>query len=86
VDSTSLTPTICTNPANGTAVVNTTANTITYTPASNFNGADSFSYRVSDGALNSACVNVTIDVTAGACVCVCACLCLGGWRFVRLTA
>jgi hypothetical protein len=66
VDSTSLTPTVCTNPANGTAVVNTTANTITYTPAPNFNGADSFSYKVSDGALNSSCVNVTMNVTSGA--------------------
>jgi hypothetical protein len=66
VDSTSLTPSICTKPANGTAVVNTTTKIITYTPAPNFNGLDSFRYRVSDGILYSACVNVTINVTAGA--------------------
>ena len=35
-------------PAHGTAVVNADG-TITYTPAANYNGADSFTYTVSDG-------------------------------------
>ena len=36
--------------------------TITYTPAANYNGTDSFSYTVSDGALSSsATVTVTVD-------------------------
>jgi hypothetical protein len=58
---------VCTNPANGSAVANTsnTPHTITYTPAVNFNGLDVFTYKVSDGFLNSSCVNVTINVTAG---------------------
>ncbi len=34
----------------------------TYTPALNFFGTDSFTYRVTDGELNSSIVTVTIDV------------------------
>jgi VCBS repeat-containing protein len=36
----------------------------TYTPASNFNGSDSFTYRASDGTLTSNLATVTISVTA----------------------
>jgi VCBS repeat-containing protein len=36
----------------------------TYTPASNFNGTDSFTYRAFDGFLNSNLATVTITVTA----------------------
>jgi hypothetical protein len=58
---------ICNSPANGTAVVNTTAfpNTITYTPSPNFFGPDSFTYFISDGALNSSCVAVNVTVISG---------------------
>ena len=35
-------------PAHGTAAINADG-TITYTPAANYNGADSFTYTISDG-------------------------------------
>jgi hypothetical protein len=58
---------VCSTPAHGTAVVNTTAtpNTITYSPDPNFNGFDLFTYKISDGALNSSCVAVNVTVTPG---------------------
>ena len=37
--------------ANGGAVVNNADGTLTYTPALNFTGVDSFTYTVTDGAL-----------------------------------
>ncbi len=48
-------------PAHGAAVANANG-TITYTPAANFSGADSFSYNVNDGqgGTGSAVVNVTV--------------------------
>lgn len=57
-----LTPSIVTPPTHGLAVVNANG-TITYTPAGDYNGTDSFVYRVSDGSLFSgnATVNITID-------------------------
>src|SRR6185295_14672931 len=36
----------------------------TYTPAANFNGSDSFTYKVSDGTADSNVATVTITVTA----------------------
>ncbi len=57
--------TIATNPANGTAVANPDG-TVTYTPAANYHGTDSFTYTVRDaagGVSNSA--TVTIEVTPG---------------------
>ena len=47
-DGDSLTVDSLTQPAHGSAVINTDE-TVVYTPASNFNGSDSFSYTVSDG-------------------------------------
>src|SRR5437899_6456716 len=37
---------------------------VTYTPAANYNGADSFTYKANDGALNSNIATVTIAVAA----------------------
>ncbi|MGH9921324.1 MAG: tandem-95 repeat protein, partial [Nitrososphaerales archaeon] len=62
VDNDPLTITSVTIPTNGTAVINPN-NTITYTPDSNFFGADSFDYEISDGngGNDTATVNVTVN-------------------------
>src|SRR5205814_1220090 len=36
---------------------------VTYTPASNYNGPDSFTFKVNDGTVDSAAATVTITVT-----------------------
>ena len=52
--------TIVTSPANG--VLSGVGPTFTYTPAANFHGADSFTFRVNDGTNNSntSTVNITV--------------------------
>lgn len=64
VDSTSLTYSVITAPTHGTLVV-TNANTgaYTYTPNNNYNGTDSFTFKVSDGQIDSnvATVNITVN-------------------------
>ncbi len=50
-------------PAHGVAVANPDG-TITYTPALNFNGADSFTYTVSDGNGGTATATVSVTVTS----------------------
>jgi VCBS repeat-containing protein len=51
-----------TQPANGSAV-NNGDGTVTYTPNADFNGADSFTYTISDGngGTDTATVNVTVN-------------------------
>ena len=63
VDGDALTVTAVTQPANGTASTNGT--TVTYTPAANFAGTNSFSYTISDGHGGSATATVTVTVQAG---------------------
>jgi hypothetical protein len=60
-DGDALTVTAVTQPANGMVVVNPD-NTVTYTPAANFNGTDTFTYTISDGMLTDTAV-VTVTVT-----------------------
>jgi hypothetical protein len=60
-DGDSLTVAGLTDPANGTAVLNSDG-TITYTPKKGFAGTDSFTYRVSDGLNQSNVATVTIQV------------------------
>ena len=50
-------------PSHGTIALNANG-AFTYTPASNFNGTDSFTYRASDGTLTSSLTTVTITVNA----------------------
>jgi hypothetical protein len=50
------------NPLHGTAVVNAN-NTITYTPAAGYVGADVFTYEISDGHGNTDTAQVSINVT-----------------------
>ena len=61
-DGDSLTYVIDTPPTNGTlsAVV---GDQVTYTPNADYNGADSFTYRASDGTLSSEITTVTITIT-----------------------
>jgi VCBS repeat-containing protein len=63
IDSPQLTYAKASNPANGTVTVNANG-TFTYTPALNFNGTDSFTFKASDGVLESAVATVTIAVNA----------------------
>ncbi len=49
-------------PAHGSAVANADG-TITYTPAANYTGADSFSYTIGDGQGGSATATVNVTVT-----------------------
>lgn len=51
-----------TTPTNGQSVTNGT--TVTYTPNANFNGADAFSYTISDNAGHVATATVNVTVTA----------------------
>ncbi len=49
------------SPAHGVVVINTDG-TVTYTPAANFHGTDSFSYTISDGQGGTASSTATITV------------------------
>ena len=52
-----LTYILVTGPANGAlSGFNTNTGTLTYTPNTNYNGNDSFTFRVDDGTINSAVV------------------------------
>lgn len=57
-----LTASLVAGPAHGALVLNADGS-FTYTPAANFNGPDSFTYKANDGALDSgiATVNLTIN-------------------------
>jgi hypothetical protein len=57
-----LTYTIVTAPANGT--LTGTGASRTYTPATNYIGADSFTFRANDGVLNSLTATVSLSVNA----------------------
>jgi hypothetical protein len=58
-------PTVATvaQPAMGTVVINPGNKTVTYTPATNYNGADAFIYTVTDGQVTSG-ATVTVTLTA----------------------
>src|SRR5439155_622519 len=65
VDGDLLTFTIVSGPTNGTlGTLNPTNGAVTYTPNTNFNGADSFTFRVNDGQTNSSTAIVSLTVTA----------------------
>jgi VCBS repeat-containing protein len=58
-----LTAALVTGPAHGTLTFASTGSFI-YTPAANFNGLDSFTYRASDGAVTTNVATVKITVTS----------------------
>ena len=61
-DSTNLTYSVETQPANG--VLSGTAPNLTYTPNANWSGSDSFTFKANDGALDSGVATVLITVNA----------------------
>ena len=61
-DGDTLTATKVADPAHGSVTVNADGS-FNYTPASNYFGADSFTYRASDGLTNSATVTVSLSIT-----------------------
>ncbi len=63
VDNANLTAVLVSGPANGTLNLNNDGS-YTYTPDPNYNGPDSFTYKASDGSLDSNVATVTIDVKA----------------------
>ncbi len=62
-DSDPLTATVVTQPSHGTLVLATNGS-FTYTPAANYSGTDSFTYKVNDGSTDSAPATVTITISA----------------------
>ncbi|NEU08701.1 tandem-95 repeat protein, partial [Flavihumibacter sp. R14] len=62
IDGDAITAIKVTDPANGTLVFNADGS-FTYTPNANFNGTDSFTYKVNDGTLESNIATVIITVT-----------------------
>ncbi|MDP6595777.1 MAG: Ig-like domain-containing protein, partial [Candidatus Poribacteria bacterium] len=61
-DDDALTYTVVDQPSNG--ALSGTAPNLTYTPNANYNGADSFTFRVNDGTVDSEPATVSITVTA----------------------
>ena len=63
-----LTFSIVTGPSNGTLgaiiPINATSASVQYTPGLNYNGSDSFTFKVNDGSLDSPAATVSINVTA----------------------
>ena len=62
VDGNALTYTLASNPSHGT--LTGTAPNLTYSPAANYNGTDSFTFKVNDGAASSGVATVSITVSA----------------------
>jgi VCBS repeat-containing protein len=62
VENDPLSAALVTSPAHGTVTLNANGS-FSYTPAANYNGPDSFTYRASDGAAESATVTVSLTVT-----------------------
>ena len=62
IDNDPLTSILVTGPAHGTLTLNPDGS-FTYTPESNYNGPDSFTYKVNDGTADSNVATVNIGVT-----------------------
>ncbi|MHB8899982.1 MAG: Ig-like domain-containing protein, partial [Thermoguttaceae bacterium] len=62
-DGDTLTAAVVTQPSHGTLTLNANGS-FTYTPAANYQGTDTFTYKATDGKADSAAATVTITVTA----------------------
>ncbi|MDT5063794.1 MAG: hypothetical protein QOH63_4253, partial [Acidobacteriota bacterium] len=62
VDSSSLSYIIVANPAHGT--LSGSAPNLTYTPSANYNGTDSFTFKINDGSADSNIATVSITINA----------------------
>ncbi|HEY6169749.1 MAG TPA: Ig-like domain-containing protein, partial [Verrucomicrobiae bacterium] len=62
IDGDALIAVLVSGPTNGTLTLNTNGS-FSYRPGTNFNGADSFSYKANDGLADSAAATVAITVT-----------------------
>ena len=62
-DGNSLTAVLVSGPAHGTLTLNSDGS-FSYTPAANFNGSDSFTYKVNDGQVNSNVATVALTIAA----------------------
>src|SRR5207244_3789403 len=62
VDGDTLTYSIVSGPSHGS--LSGAAPNVTYTPAANYNGPDSFTFKANDGTADSAAATVSITVTA----------------------
>ncbi len=63
IEGTALTAVLVTGPVNGTLSLSPVTGAFTYTPAGNYFGPDSFTYRASDNVLTSTLATVSITVT-----------------------
>src|SRR5437667_11638028 len=61
VDSPALTAVVVTGPGHGALTLNANGS-FTYTPAANFNGSDSFTYKANDGLLDSNVATVALTI------------------------
>jgi VCBS repeat-containing protein len=59
-----LTATLLTSPSHAASFTLNPDGSFSYTPAANFNGSDSFTYKVSDGTVDSNIATVTLTVNA----------------------
>src|SRR5205807_62429 len=63
VDSPTLTAVLVAGPSHGTLTLNADGS-FSYVPAANFNGSDTFTYKVNDGSLESNTATVAITINA----------------------
>ncbi|MCX7261867.1 MAG: tandem-95 repeat protein, partial [Burkholderiales bacterium] len=50
------------DPSHGTLTINSSTGAYSYTPTANYNGSDSFSFKVNDGTVDSAASTVTLTI------------------------